>query len=71
MDKKELEIRVEQLEQSNKQLKSKYWVLTNGTMYQFCGFKENCFCIVNRRMMNQKARTETEAISTIKAGEKE
>lgn len=65
----ELEIRVEQLEQSNKQLKSKYWVLTNGTMYQFCGFKEDCFCIVNRRMMNQNARTETEAISTIKAGE--
>ena len=71
MDKKELEIRVEQLEQSNKQLKSKYWVLTNGTMYQFCGFKEDCFCIVNRRMMNQNARTETEAISTIKAGEQE
>lgn len=71
MNKKELEIRVEQLEQSNKQLKSKYWVLTNGTMYQFCGFKEDCFCIVNRRMMSQNARTETEAISTIKAGDKE
>ena len=71
MDKKELETRIEQLEQENKQLKSKYWVLTNGTMYQFCGFKEDCFCIVNRRMMNQNARTETEAISTIKAGEKE
>ena len=71
MDKKELETRIEQLEQSNKQLKRKYWVLTNGTMYQFCGFKEDCFCIVNRRMMNQNARTETEAISTIKVGEKE
>ena len=71
MDKKELEIRVEQLEQSNKQLKSKYWVLTNGTMYQFCGFKEDCFCIVNRRMMNQTERSEIEAISIIKAGEKE
>ena len=71
MDKKELETRIEQLEQENKQLKSKYWMLTNGTMYQFCGFKEDCFCIVNRRMMNQNARTETEAISTIKAGEKE
>ena len=71
MDKKELETRIEQLEQENKQLKSKYWVLTNGTMYQFCGFKEDCFCIVNRRMMNQNARTETEAISIIKAGEKE
>ena len=65
MDKKELETRIEQLEQENKQLKRKYWVLTNGTMYQFCGFKEDCFCIVNRRMMNQKVRTETEAISTI------
>lgn len=67
----ELETRIEQLKQDNKQLKSKYWVLTNGTMYQFCGFKEDCFCIVNRRMMNQNARTETEAISTIKAGGQE
>ena len=71
MDKKELETRIEQLEQENKQLKRKYWVLTNGTMYQFCGFKEDCFCIVNRRMINQTARSEIEAISIIKAGEKE
>lgn len=56
MGKEELETRIEQLKHDNKQLKSKYWVLTNGTMYQFCGFKEDCFCIVNRRMMSQNAK---------------
>ena len=38
----ELEIRVEQLEQSNKQLKNRCWALTNRLMCQFCGFKEDC-----------------------------
>lgn len=38
----ELEIRVEQLEQDNKQLKNRCWALTNGLMCQFCGLEEYC-----------------------------
>ena len=42
MDKKELEIRVEQLEQDNKQLKNRCWAITNGLICQFCDFEEDC-----------------------------
>ena len=38
----ELKTRIEQLEQENKQLRSRCWALTNGLMCQFCGFKEDC-----------------------------
>ena len=36
----ELKTRIEQLEQENKQLRSRCWALTNGLISQFCGFKE-------------------------------
>lgn len=38
----ELETRIEQLEQDNKQLKNRCWALTNGLMCQFCGFEGDC-----------------------------
>lgn len=38
----ELEVRIERLEQDNKQLKNRCWAITNGLMCQFCGFEEDC-----------------------------
>lgn len=42
MAREELETRIEQLEQENKQLKNRCWTITNGLMCKFCGFKEDC-----------------------------
>ena len=42
MDKKELETRIEQLKQENKQLKNRCWAITNGLICQFCDFEEDC-----------------------------
>lgn len=42
MDRKELETRIERIEQENKQLKNRCWAITNGLMCQFCGFEKDC-----------------------------
>lgn len=51
MDKKELETRIEQLEQENKQLKHRCWAITNGLICQFCDLEEDC---LNSKLKNDK-----------------
>ena len=58
----ELEIRIEQLEQENKQLKNRCWAITRGIMCQFCDFEEDC---LNSKLKNDEPKRKVRDRSNI------